>query len=121
MNDSGDFFDLQSVSRHDRRIMDEHLAGAAGPQVVVSGHTHAAREVRLSDSRVFLNTGTWADLMRFPTTIEDDSALMSWFADLKRGAAPRLRRLTFAEITPETAALGFWQPAASAATTEPGR
>jgi hypothetical protein len=33
---------------------------------VVFGHTHLAKQVPLAGGAVYLNTGTWADLMRLP-------------------------------------------------------
>ncbi len=44
-----------------------------GFKVVVYGHTHLVKRVELSGGR-YLNTGTWADLMRLPTSVADDSA-----------------------------------------------
>jgi UDP-2,3-diacylglucosamine pyrophosphatase LpxH len=51
---------------------------ARGFSVVVFGHTHLAKEQRLAKGGVYLNTGTWADLLRVPHEIvcgDDDSAL----------------------------------------------
>jgi UDP-2,3-diacylglucosamine pyrophosphatase LpxH len=45
-----------------------------GAEVVVFGHTHLAKRVALGDKR-YLNTGTWADLMRLgPDILEGDAA-----------------------------------------------
>ncbi|MCG8425591.1 MAG: metallophosphoesterase [Proteobacteria bacterium] len=41
-----------------------------GFRVVVFGHTHLAKRVELSGG-LYLNSGTWADLMRFPRDILD--------------------------------------------------
>jgi predicted phosphodiesterase len=40
-----------------------------GAQVVVYGHTHLVKRVDLGGGAVYLNTGTWADLMRVPTAV----------------------------------------------------
>ena len=37
-----------------------------GFRAVVFGHTHLAKQVPLAGGAVYLNTGTWADLMRLP-------------------------------------------------------
>jgi UDP-2,3-diacylglucosamine pyrophosphatase LpxH len=37
-----------------------------GFRVVVFGHTHLAKQVPLAGGAVYLNTGTWADLMKLP-------------------------------------------------------
>lgn len=39
---------------------------------VVFGHTHHAKSVTLSTGATYLNTGTWARLMRFPNALLDD-------------------------------------------------
>ena len=48
----------------------EHLADR-GFRWVVFGHTHLAKQVALEGGSTYLNSGTWADLMRFPTHILD--------------------------------------------------
>jgi len=53
------------------RLPAEGLA-ASGSRVVIFGHTHHARQVRLAvpgREAIYLNTGTWADLMRLPEAI----------------------------------------------------
>jgi UDP-2,3-diacylglucosamine pyrophosphatase LpxH len=44
------------------------LCDAAGPgnRIVVFGHTHHAKDIQLEGGGRYLNTGTWANLMRFP-------------------------------------------------------
>lgn len=41
-------------------LLDEHV----GPGVVVAGHTHRARLLPMGEKRLYLNTGTWIDLLR---------------------------------------------------------
>jgi UDP-2,3-diacylglucosamine pyrophosphatase LpxH len=58
------------------------LTGGEGPRVVVFGHTHLAKSLDLGNGALYLNTGTWADLIRVPEsayTGSDEKAL----ADLK--------------------------------------
>ena len=58
-------------------------------RIVVFGHTHQAKEIELGGGAKYLNTGTWANLMRFPQTLfEDDSsrvmsALESFFENIR--------------------------------------
>jgi UDP-2,3-diacylglucosamine pyrophosphatase LpxH len=57
---------------------DEYLkpakhAAQHGWQVIVYGHTHLAKRMRVGNA-VYLNTGTWADLMRMPEEIWQDDA-----------------------------------------------
>jgi len=42
-----------------------------GFKVVLFGHTHLAKRVALEGSSFYLNTGTWADLIRLPAGIYD--------------------------------------------------
>lgn len=71
--------------RHAQALADQ------GFQVVVFGHTHLAKEVPLEGGAVYLNTGTWADLMRLPAGLFDaDPALARatldrFVADLRDG------------------------------------
>ena len=49
-----------------------------GFRCVVFGHTHLAKRVVLEDDALYINTGTWADVMRFPMEIlagPDEAAL----------------------------------------------
>jgi len=42
---------------------------AGGFDYVIFGHTHAARDVALPAGARYLNVGTWADLIKFPSAI----------------------------------------------------
>lgn len=88
------------------------LAGR-GFKVIVNGHTHLAKKVPLPNGAVYLNSGTWADLMRVPKAVleGDEStgkqALQAFIDDLRnnrldqwRGPVP-----TFADIELEDGAL----------------
>lgn len=48
--------------------------GHRGFAVVVLGHTHLARQMTLGPGLTYLNTGTWADLMRLPAGLFDTEA-----------------------------------------------
>jgi UDP-2,3-diacylglucosamine pyrophosphatase LpxH len=88
-------------------------AALAGFNVVVYGHTHLAKRVSLGSgvdfNPVYLNTGTWADLMRVPEAVwhpDDDrarSALSDFLSDLESGTLGRWRRPvpTYARIDME--------------------
>ena len=74
-------------------------------RVIVFGHTHHAKRIDLGDGATYLNTGTWADLMRIPQAIfePDEAAARSAFGDFMvqlKTDANSLRRLlpTFARI-----------------------
>lgn len=46
------------------------VAAARGYKVIIYGHTHLAKRISLPETKsVYLNTGTWADLMKVPDAI----------------------------------------------------
>lgn len=67
-----------------------------GFQLVIYGHTHLVRRVEFGDRR-YLNSGTWADLMRFPKNVFGDDRekaigeLRSMIEDLVDGRSAKLR------------------------------
>lgn len=85
-------------------------AVSSGFQVVVYGHTHLVKRVGLGTDTdalpVYLNTGTWADLMRIPDSIWDNAelpareALTAFVSDLESNSLERWRRSvpTYAKI-----------------------
>jgi hypothetical protein len=107
----GAFFDEAHASAEDRAVIARELPEGSGPRVVVCGHTHAARHVDLGDGRVYLNCGTWMDLMKLPP-LEDDTAQRAFINALEAGNVPRLRLRTYVEVTEHGAALRHWPPAA---------
>jgi len=94
----------------DTYLVPARAAAAAGFQVVVYGHTHLAKRISLGASGnalpVYLNTGTWADLMRVPDSIWETeetpsrAALTAFVADLESNALEHWRRSvpTYAKI-----------------------
>lgn len=75
-------------------------------RVVVFGHTHLAKRIDLGDGALYLNTGTWADLMRIPAAVyEGDEAagleaLTRFLHDVEKNNIAGFRRQvpTFARI-----------------------
>jgi len=51
-----------------------HLPDDCGPRVVMAGHPHAARNIRLDADRTYINTGTWSDLIPWPPLSADEDA-----------------------------------------------
>lgn len=74
-----------------------HLA-ANRFDAVVFGHSHHAKRIALDGSAIYLNSGTWADLMRIPETVYTGSeadgvrALENFIADLRENRIDALRR-----------------------------
>lgn len=108
-SDNGRFFDWKHRSDDCIAIAREHLPPDAPPRVAIAGHTHAAREVWLTADHVYLNTGTWTDLMALPSRV-DDATLKEWIDALERRYVPRMRRLTYAEVTATDVALREFHP-----------
>jgi UDP-2,3-diacylglucosamine pyrophosphatase LpxH len=103
----GSFFDEGHAGDEDRAIMARELPEGSGPRIAIFGHTHAARHIDLGDGRVYVNTGTWMDLMKLPA-LDDDAAVKAWIDRLEAGEVERVRRRTFAEVTEGGAALREW-------------
>ena len=73
-----------------------------GFQVVLYGHTHLAKQVNVPESGsgapkgIYINTGTWADLMRIPEhllapTVDGKQFLTAFTAELRQTGTSRLR------------------------------
>lgn len=96
-----------------------------GVQVLVAGHTHLARAVSYDRDCYYLNSGTWADLMRIPRYLqgkrftEVSRNLRGYFTD-PASAPAELRpfqRLTYVDVDlgaagtrPYHVALRVWHP-----------
>jgi hypothetical protein len=70
---------------------------------VVFGHTHLAREIRISARSKYLNSGTWANLLRVPDVVlseavPDDAALKDWLESLRLNKLDTFFRPTFVRI-----------------------
>lgn len=66
-----------------------------GFRCVVFGHTHLAKRVPLENDALYINTGTWADVMRFPMEIlagSDEEALPKLREFVQDLAAKKLKR-----------------------------
>ena len=71
----------------------EDLAMRGEFHYVVFGHTHLARDVQLSNGSRYLNTGTWADIIKFPLELlakSDEEALVRLRGFAEDMAAGRL-------------------------------
>ena len=101
------FSDPRATSRIDQAIIASLLPENAIGRVIITGHTHAAREVRLSGDRVYLNTGTWTDLLQFPDDTLD-STLEDWIDRLQSNSLLAIRRPTYAVVDADGAHLLEW-------------
>lgn len=95
-----DTFDV--LRERDTYLVPAQAAVESGFRVVVYGHTHLAKRVALKAdgeaSSVYLNSGTWADLMRIPDAVwavQEERArrtLSDFVADLESNALKAWRR-----------------------------
>lgn len=70
-----------------RRLSSEAGGDGRRPRIVVMGHTHLIRQIDLGHGRWYLNTGTWADLIKVPSacldkTCEGRAELGRWLRQL---------------------------------------
>lgn len=64
-----------------------------GYRVVVFGHTHHAKDIELPETGArYLNTGTWANLMRFPAELTAEAATHAEVRDALIAFAKRLEK-----------------------------
>lgn len=110
---------LRSLNRDDRSFdptyeLDQYKTAARETadkgdfEAIIYGHTHLPKKVLLSESpknRWYLNTGTWADVIRLPQTLTGDYAiagaeLKNFVAALKQNDFSRYiyRYLSFVEL-----------------------
>jgi UDP-2,3-diacylglucosamine pyrophosphatase LpxH len=67
-----------------------HELADRGFRYVVFGHTHQAKQVDLGNGRFYFNSGTWADVLRFPVEIlksqaEAPQELQTFVEQMKAG------------------------------------
>lgn len=75
-------------------------------RVVVFGHTHLAKRIDLGNGALYLNAGTWADVMRIPAAVYEGNeaagvqALTRFLDDVEKNNIASFRRqvATFARI-----------------------
>lgn len=70
-----------------------------GADLMIAGHTHAAKAYVVGDRRLYLNTGTWARLLQLPRKDAPDEKWSSFLASLRNGEDLGDTRPTFARIT----------------------
>jgi UDP-2,3-diacylglucosamine pyrophosphatase LpxH len=81
----------------------EQLCERSGARYVVFGHSHLARDVDLGSGRRYLNTGTWANLLRIPGEVLSDQsaghdALAMWVEQLRDNQLDIWFRPTYARL-----------------------
>jgi UDP-2,3-diacylglucosamine pyrophosphatase LpxH len=95
-----------SVEYEDEEYLKSAREHAKRFRVVVFGHTHLAKRIDIDNGALYLNTGTWADVMRIPAAVyEGDEAagvqaLTRFLDDVENNNIAGFRRqvATFARI-----------------------
>lgn len=95
-----------SVEHEEDEYLKPARAHAKNYRVVVFGHTHLAKRINLDGGTVYLNTGTWADVMRIPRAVYDgdeiagEDALRRFLDDVENNRVTAYRRqvATFARV-----------------------
>jgi UDP-2,3-diacylglucosamine pyrophosphatase LpxH len=78
-------------------------AGQSSVQTVVMGHTHQARHIGAPEHASYINTGTWADIIRIPHQALEKgrtNELETWLRKLKDGQG-RILVPSFADLRVE--------------------
>jgi UDP-2,3-diacylglucosamine pyrophosphatase LpxH len=69
-----------------------------GTDVLIAGHTHAAKAHLVGDRNLYLNTGTWARLLQLPSSRASNDTWTDFLAQLREGDDLGEARPTFASI-----------------------
>jgi hypothetical protein len=75
--------------------------------IAVTGHTHAAKQISRAPGQVYLNTGTWLDLV-LPPADASAAAVADWLARLANDEVPRWQGGPVAVVDAEGARLLHW-------------
>ena len=87
-----------SVEHEDDEYLKPAREHAKHFRVVVFGHTHLPKRIDLGGGALYLNTGTWADVMRIPAAVyEGDEvagakALTHFLDDVEKNNITEFRR-----------------------------
>ena len=89
------FFDIEKPDHSFNTV--NRLTGF-GNDLVIHGHTHAAKAYRVGKG-LYLNSGTWAQLMRLPASDASEEEWTEFLKRLDRGEADSFSRPTFIHVT----------------------
>lgn len=102
------FFQIEEPDEQLARVIE--LIGY-GADLVVHGHTHAAKAYTVNNG-LYFNTGTWGQLIKLPDAEADDEKWTTFLDTLRTNSATSFKRPTFARIRKQpagtTASLCEW-------------
>ena len=88
------FFDVEQPDSHVKYLEPVFKSGA---DLVIQGHTHAAKALKFEHG-VYLNTGTWAQVLSVPQSSDSDGAWIEFFDQLRANDLKSFSRPTFAYV-----------------------
>lgn len=91
------FFDIQE---HDATFDPVTRLMELGNDLVVHGHTHSAKAYKVGHG-LYLNSGTWGQLMRLPLSEASDEEWKQFLNVLSNGEGDSFSRPTFVRVTAE--------------------
>ncbi len=97
---SGSFYSLTDRNQVDQAIIDECGSKYQGPLIAIAGHTHAARKIEFGPNQMYLNTGTWTNMIDLSPYQDDDQGLRQLIDAMETDSLTYLQRLTWGEVTP---------------------
>lgn len=86
------------------------MRGWGREAIAIAGHTHAAKQIERDAGLVYLNTGTWLDLLPVPADTSQDSVAI-WLDDLRSDKLARWRGCPVARVDGDGARLLHWNGA----------
>ena len=94
LSDRTTFFDIDSSDENYDAVTRLVSKGAG---LVVHGHTHAAKAYPVKNG-LYMNSGTWGQLTRLPSSEATDQEWAAYIEKLRQGQADSFSRLTFIHI-----------------------
>jgi UDP-2,3-diacylglucosamine pyrophosphatase LpxH len=82
VSDAGGYFDI-TVPDESVELLPHFYK--RGVDLLVAGHTHAAKAHLVNDRNLYLNTGTWARLLRLPPSSASNEMWTDFLAQLREG------------------------------------
>lgn len=79
--------------------------------IALTGHTHAAKQIAHWPGVVYINTGTWLDLVPLPNEANEE-AVDDWLERLQHNRIPRWQGCPVAHVDASGAALLHWDGSA---------
>jgi UDP-2,3-diacylglucosamine pyrophosphatase LpxH len=95
VSESGSYFDI-SIPDESAELLPHFFE--RGTDLLITGHTHAAKAHLVGDRSLYLNSGTWGRLLQLPASDVSDEIWLAFLAQLRKGEDLGESRPTFAWI-----------------------